>query len=299
MAPDGVDLVHEDDAGAVLLGLLEEVAHARGADADEHLDEIGARDREKRHARLARDRTREQRLAGARRSVKQNARRDASAERLELLRVLEEVLDLVKLLDRLLDAGDVTEGDLRRVGGEPLGSRLAERHHLAAATLEVVHDQEPEAEEDEERQDVDEDRRPRARARRVLVVERVPCPVAGVDGLDRRDDLVDLLVADKSDRVALAAVGREIDVVRGRLDRERLDLAGWQPLLGQRLVGRRRCARTGRDQARHEERQHDDQHDREERSSENAVHRGLRLEYWSKGADAKALKRTMVFSPVR
>ena len=28
VAPDGVDLVHEDDAGAVLLGLLEEVAHA-------------------------------------------------------------------------------------------------------------------------------------------------------------------------------------------------------------------------------------------------------------------------------
>ena len=37
---DGVDLVHEDDAGRVLLRLLEEVAHARGADADEHLDEV-------------------------------------------------------------------------------------------------------------------------------------------------------------------------------------------------------------------------------------------------------------------
>src|SRR6202034_4317434 len=45
MTPDGVDLVHEDDAGAVLLGLLEEVTHARGADADEHLDEVRARDR--------------------------------------------------------------------------------------------------------------------------------------------------------------------------------------------------------------------------------------------------------------
>jgi hypothetical protein len=28
VAADGVDLVHEDDAGRVLLGLLEEVAHA-------------------------------------------------------------------------------------------------------------------------------------------------------------------------------------------------------------------------------------------------------------------------------
>jgi hypothetical protein len=42
VAPDRVDLVHEDDAGRVLLGLLEEVANARGADADEHLDEVGA-----------------------------------------------------------------------------------------------------------------------------------------------------------------------------------------------------------------------------------------------------------------
>jgi hypothetical protein len=35
-----VDLVHEDDAGRVLLGLLEEVADAAGADTDEHLDEV-------------------------------------------------------------------------------------------------------------------------------------------------------------------------------------------------------------------------------------------------------------------
>src|ERR687898_159897 len=41
LAADRVDLVDEDDAGGVLLGLLEQVAHTRGADADEHLDEVG------------------------------------------------------------------------------------------------------------------------------------------------------------------------------------------------------------------------------------------------------------------
>ena len=41
VAPDGVDLVHEDDAGRVLLGLLEQVADAGGAHAHEHLDEVG------------------------------------------------------------------------------------------------------------------------------------------------------------------------------------------------------------------------------------------------------------------
>ena len=65
---DGVDLVDEDDAGRVRLALLEEVAHPAGADADEHLDEVGARHREERPARLAGHRLGEQRLAGARRA---------------------------------------------------------------------------------------------------------------------------------------------------------------------------------------------------------------------------------------
>ena len=169
MAADGVDLVHEDDAGAVLLGLLEQVTDARGADADEHLDEVRAGDREERHARLARDRARQQRLAGARRAVQQHALGDPGAERLELLGVLEELLDLVQLLDRLVDARDVAEGDLRRVHRHPLGARLAERHHLRAAALDLVHQEDPEADEDHERQQVGEQREPRARG---LVLHR-------------------------------------------------------------------------------------------------------------------------------
>src|SRR5262245_22082200 len=42
VASDGVDLVDENDAGRVLLALLEKVAHAAGADAHEHFDEIRA-----------------------------------------------------------------------------------------------------------------------------------------------------------------------------------------------------------------------------------------------------------------
>jgi hypothetical protein len=42
---DGVDFIQEDDAGRVLLRLAEEVADARRADADEHLDEVRAGDR--------------------------------------------------------------------------------------------------------------------------------------------------------------------------------------------------------------------------------------------------------------
>ena len=56
MAADGVDLVDEDDAGGVLLALHEEVTDARGADADEHLDEVRARDGEERARRPRRRR---------------------------------------------------------------------------------------------------------------------------------------------------------------------------------------------------------------------------------------------------
>ena len=69
MAADGVDLVHEDDAGRVLFRLLEEVADAAGADADEHLDEVRAGDREERHPGLAGNGAGEQRLTGSGRSI--------------------------------------------------------------------------------------------------------------------------------------------------------------------------------------------------------------------------------------
>ena len=42
-------------AGRARLRLLEQIAHPRGADADEHLDEVRARDREERHPGLAGD----------------------------------------------------------------------------------------------------------------------------------------------------------------------------------------------------------------------------------------------------
>src|SRR4029453_13291024 len=50
VSADSVDLVHEDDARRGLLCLLEEVADAARADADEHLDEVGAGDREEGNA---------------------------------------------------------------------------------------------------------------------------------------------------------------------------------------------------------------------------------------------------------
>ena len=153
-AADGVDLVEEDDAGRVLARLLEEVAHAAGADADEHLDEVGARDREEGHLGLAGDGLGEQRLAAAGRADEQHAARDAAADAREASGVLEELDDLAHLVLGLLGAGDVVEGDvgvaLLRV---QLRARAAERHHAAGTTLaaHLAHEQHEHGEDQDPR----------------------------------------------------------------------------------------------------------------------------------------------------
>ena len=168
---DGVDLVDEDDRGRVRLGLLEQVAHAGGADADEHLDEVRAGDRVERHAGLAGDRAGQQRLAGAGRAVQQHALGDLRADGLELGRLLQELLDLLELLDRLVDAGDVGERGLRHVLGHELGARLAEAHDPRAAALHAVHQEEEQDDDDRDRQQGDQQGQPDALLRD-LVVER-------------------------------------------------------------------------------------------------------------------------------
>ena len=60
MAADRVDFVDEDDAGRILLGLFEHVAHAAGADADEHFDKVRTRNGEEGHIGFARDGARQQ-----------------------------------------------------------------------------------------------------------------------------------------------------------------------------------------------------------------------------------------------
>ena len=156
MAADRVDLVDEDDAGRVLLGLFEHVADAAGADADEHFDEIRARDREEGHVGFAGDGAGEQGLAGAGRADQQDAPRNAAAEALELLRVLQELDDLLQVFLGLVDAGDVLEGHAAVGLGEQLGLGFAETHGLAAGALHLARQENPHADEGDQRQAVDQ-----------------------------------------------------------------------------------------------------------------------------------------------
>src|SRR5690242_6536814 len=93
------------------LGEAEQVADARSANANEHLDEFRRADAEEWHARFPGQRPGNQGLTRTGRANQQDALRNASANRAKLLRIFEEVDDLRKLQLRLFDAGHVVESD--------------------------------------------------------------------------------------------------------------------------------------------------------------------------------------------
>jgi hypothetical protein len=166
VAPDGVDLVDEDDRRRDGLRLVEEVPNARGADAHEHLDEVRAGDGEEGGTRFACDSSREERLACAGRPGQQHALRDAGAESAELRGLGQKLLDLLELLHRLVGAGDVLEAHLGRVRGHPLGAALAEAEGtLSGPALRAAEQEEEEHDDDEQREEeceqLPEDRRAR------------------------------------------------------------------------------------------------------------------------------------------
>ena len=158
VAADRVDLVDEDDARRVLLGLVEHVAHARRTDPDEHLDEVGPGDGEERDLGLAGDGLGEQGLAGARRAHHQHAARDLAPELLELRGVAQEVDQLANLLLGLLHARDVGERDLDLVLADEARAALAERERAtaAAAALHLAHEEDPHPDEEQHGEPGDE-----------------------------------------------------------------------------------------------------------------------------------------------
>jgi hypothetical protein len=162
--PHGVELVDEHDRRRCLLGLLEEVAHAGCADADDRLHELGGGEREERRVRLAGHRARQKGLAGPGRPVEEDAAGDARAERAVALRPLEEVDDLDQFVLGLVDARDIFEGDPVALAElEPARRRAPEApQHAAGAAAAQLAPGEPDEEPDQQqcRQEAEQQRGP-------------------------------------------------------------------------------------------------------------------------------------------
>src|SRR6266404_2598767 len=149
MAADRVDFVDENNAGRRFLALLKHVAHPRSAHADEHLHEIRAADREERHIGFTSDGACEQRLAGSRRTHKQNALRNPAAEFLKLLRVPQKLDQLLHFILGFLDAGHVLERDLVLVARQHPRLRFAEVERAFAGHPDLLAEEEIENKEEE------------------------------------------------------------------------------------------------------------------------------------------------------
>src|SRR6185312_2245975 len=171
LAANGVDFVDEDDAWRVFLGLVQAVADAAGADANEHFDELRAGNAEERHTRFASDRSGQQRLAGPWRANEEYTLGDARAEGGELLRVFEEFDDFGELFFCFIDTRDIAEGDGDFAAGEEARTALPEAHCLGVRTLRLPHDQQQEQAEEQEREDVEQEPKPWPKATTGLVFE--------------------------------------------------------------------------------------------------------------------------------
>ena len=151
MAAHRVDLVNEDDAGRVLLALLEEVAHAACAHAHEHLNEIRTGDGEEGNIGLAGYGARQQRLAGARRPHQQHALGDAATQFLKLLRLAQVLDDLFQFFLGLIHAGHIFERYLLLLHGEQARAALAKGKRLVAARLHLAQHEEPHQDDQHDR----------------------------------------------------------------------------------------------------------------------------------------------------
>jgi len=137
----------------MVLGLLEQVSNPRCADAHEHLHEVGPGDVEEGNIRLPGDGPGQERLAAAGRSGQEHALGDLRPHCPELLRLAQELDDLLQLLLGLVHARHVVEGHALVGVLEPLVAALPEGDRLPARRLHLAHEHEVEEQDEGDGQD--------------------------------------------------------------------------------------------------------------------------------------------------
>src|SRR5512145_695180 len=96
MTAHGINFVHKDNAGAVALGLIKEVTHAAGTNADKHFYEFRARNAEEWNTSLAANSLSKQRFTSTGASNKEYPFRNAGTKLNETLWVLEKFNNFLK-----------------------------------------------------------------------------------------------------------------------------------------------------------------------------------------------------------
>ena len=158
-AAHGVDLIDEDNARTLLLGLFEEVPDPAGPHPDEHLHEVGTAQRKEGHLGLSGHGLGKQGLAGSRRAHEQRPFRNLGPEVGVFPGIFEELDDFAQLLFGPFEARYILEVDLGRILlVEELRLGLADVEDLASASTtasEAAHEHHPHAHHDGEHDDVE------------------------------------------------------------------------------------------------------------------------------------------------
>ena len=157
-----INLVDEDDARCVFLGLLKQIAHTASADTHKHLDEFRAGNREEGNACFTSNSFGEKGFTGARRANQQNAFGNLGANRSEAIGVLEEVDDFGELELGTFNAGDIFKGHLGLGFHLDPGFALAEAHGgIATTTLGAAQQEEQSTQQQQGEEQAAQSRLPR------------------------------------------------------------------------------------------------------------------------------------------
>jgi hypothetical protein len=199
----------KDDAGRVLFALLEQIADAAGAHANEHFHEIRAGDGEERHAGFAGDGARQQGLTGSGRADQKYTFGDTAAQFLEFLRLAQELNDFLQLFLGLFHARHVFKRDFLLLGGVQARAALAETKGFVATALHLADHEDPESRQHDEGGCLEKDGKPGAR-RSVLDGD--------VDGRIRRlHQIIDIGIVQRNCRMQLlgGVAHLPVDIVGG------------------------------------------------------------------------------------
>ena len=148
----GVNLINENNAGAVFLRLLKQVTHSRSTHADEHLNEVRTRNREERHPGFTGDSSRQQGFTRTGRAIQQHTARNLRAQSLVAGRILQEILDLLQLINCLIGPRDVIKSVGRHILGQFLRTGTTNAKHAHSATLHAGDHERDQTKQDQHRQ---------------------------------------------------------------------------------------------------------------------------------------------------
>ena len=149
---DRIQFVHKDDGGGIGFGLFEQVTHAAGANADEHLDKLRGAHAVKRRIGFACHGTRQQGLACSGRSREQYPARNACAQLVILLRVPQKFDYFAQFLFGFFHSSYIFECDLRTFLRITAGFAAAEVQDAALGLERLTTHPAPEEEEQNKRQ---------------------------------------------------------------------------------------------------------------------------------------------------